>query len=427
MSRYSPSVQPDAGRPLDFSGLSDALGDIQRKRRDRERLALDTRRLTQQEEEEQYRRGQQREAETNAIRAQGGTSLMERDLGRPEYARTATSAVTSLAGEPIQPMLHATPRPARNPALQPYYQSVGGEQFEVDPGVPARRTAALREEVEGPERARRGASMRTLLSTSDRLRGQLAGMTDDQLGDLPPGSIDDILRASQPVRATPPRRTLKETRDGYVWANEDTAEISPALDARGRRVFPREPKGAAPKDDTPKFLLPTAERDAAVKLTEDRRDMFGDVVSEGLPPGEAATTARGQVKKQREAAFEAEMAQLREDFATATEQAGTDAAKAQRVASRFLDLKTALGTKYGIIRGGASAAPPDAREERAEGTADSAAEDRAEGGDTAAAVAEQDALKADMEQALAAGAPRAQVLERYRAEAAKINAKYKVR
>lgn len=212
MGRYSPTVREDPGGPLDFSPLTSALRQMQDNRLRRRQLSLYEDREAEDRRVQGERERVAHEARVNDVRARGGVPILSAPVGQPTLRdmtpATENAGARALGGQPLRPMLasRASTVPAaeyRPDGTGRYLETLDGESYMVDPMQPARLQDTLRDTSGRALRASQGRVARTLLKGTPQFAGALDALSDEDLGRMPLGEVDGLIRAAQPKKIDP--------------------------------------------------------------------------------------------------------------------------------------------------------------------------------------------------------------------------------
>ena len=203
MGRYSPTIRDDPGGPLDFSPLASALSDLQDNRLRRRQQKLWEDREAEDRRQQGERERVAAEGRANDVRRRGGTPILSAPMGQPTL-RDLTPAresrvPQSLGGGALRPMLpRSTGGDYRPEGTGRYLEQVDGESYMVDPLQPMRLQDKVRQDTERAKLTSAGRVSRTLLGSVPTFRGTLDQLSDEDLGRMPLGEVDALVRVGTP-------------------------------------------------------------------------------------------------------------------------------------------------------------------------------------------------------------------------------------
>ena len=184
MGRYSPTVRPDPGGPLDFSPLSSALRQLQDNRLRRRQQKLWEDREAEDRRVQGERERVAAEERANDVRRRGGQPLLSAPIGQPTIRDMTPSRETrvpsAVGGGSLRPLLPASSGgDAREDGTGRYTETIDGETYLVDPLQPMRLQDRVRRDTERAKLTANGRVSRTFLSgvPLDKVR---APATQDQ-------------------------------------------------------------------------------------------------------------------------------------------------------------------------------------------------------------------------------------------------------
>ena len=277
MGRYSPTVRPDPGGPLDFSPLSSALRQLQDNRLRRRQQKLWEDREAEDRRVQGERERVAAEERANDVRRRGGQPLLSAPIGQPTIRDMTPSRETrvpsAVGGGSLRPLLPASSGgDAREDGTGRYTETIDGETYLVDPLQPMRLQDRVRRDTERAKLTANGRVSRTFLSGVPQFKDALATLSDEDLGRMPLSEVDALARVG-----TPKPLSAREDVTGQAKAyGIDVTGMSPGEAATRVAMAERKWETAnrpASADDESKALL-REERRARAKAAFARRQVL---------------------------------------------------------------------------------------------------------------------------------------------------------